>query len=85
MKKRCTKTVDIELLILEDKIKELIDGYKQYSDPFNHDVNCAYQNVIDDLEKSYLTCSPQLVTHNLLASTALRTLPCLVSKAAACS
>lgn len=49
--KRCTGTVDIDLLILEDKIKELIEEYKQYSDPFNHDVNQAYQNVIDDLEK----------------------------------
>ena len=51
MKKRCSKTVDIELLILEDKIKELVEDYKQYNDPFNHDVNCAYQNIIDDLEK----------------------------------
>ena len=51
MTKCCSKTVDIELLILEDKIRELIEEYKQYSDPFNHDVNCAYQNIIDDLEK----------------------------------
>lgn len=51
MKKRCTKTVDIELLILEDKIKELVEEYKQYYDPFIHEVNEAYQNVIDDLEK----------------------------------
>lgn len=49
--KRCPNTVDIDLLILEDKIRELIEGYKQYSDPFNHDVNQAYQNVIEDLEK----------------------------------
>ena len=51
MNKRCTKTVDIELLILEDKIKELIEEYKQYYDPFIHEVNKAYQNVIEDLEK----------------------------------
>ena len=51
MKKRCSKTVDIELLILEDKIREIIEEYKQYNDPFNNNVNCAYQNIIDDLEK----------------------------------
>ena len=49
--KCCSKTIDIELLIIEDKIRELIEEYKQYSDPFNNDVNQAYQNVIDDLEK----------------------------------
>lgn len=51
MTKRCSKTVDIDLLILEDKIKELIEEYKQYSDHFLHEVDGVYQNVIDDLEK----------------------------------
>lgn len=51
MTKRCNKTIDIELLILEDKIKELIAEYKQCSDPFNKEINQVYCNMVDDLEK----------------------------------
>ena len=49
--KQDNKTIDIELLIMKDKIKELIKGYSEArDDSVESEFTALYDYIIEDLE-----------------------------------